>query len=219
MKDLSLNYEISMPRTGVVNNAIILLHGYGGDGKDISILSSIWERHLKNTLIICPDGHEVCKINPGGYQWFDLTLDDPEYILEQVLIAEKKINFFINEIKNKFKLENKDICLSGFSQGCMLSLNVGLTSKDNFNSIIGFSGKIIDKENLSKRIQNTTKVLLFHGSLDTIVPSNNLLESKDFLLRHKIQVDTKMIIDCEHTIPSEASSSALLYLKKNFQQK
>ena len=36
-----------MPRTGVVNNAIILLHGYGGDGKDISILSSIWERHLK----------------------------------------------------------------------------------------------------------------------------------------------------------------------------
>ena len=33
--------------------------------------------------------HEKCLINPSGYQWFDLTKEDPEYILEQSLNAEK----------------------------------------------------------------------------------------------------------------------------------
>ncbi len=84
-----------------IKNAIILLHGYGGDGKDISMLSYNWRRHLPNTIFICPNGHELCPINPSGFQWFDLTKDDQNYIIEQSLIAEKKVNKFINEIKKK----------------------------------------------------------------------------------------------------------------------
>ena len=41
-----------------------------------------WKRHLPNTIFICPNGHEKCSINPSGYQWFDLSKDDPRYILE-----------------------------------------------------------------------------------------------------------------------------------------
>ena len=89
-----------------IQSAIILLHGYGGDGKDISMLSLNWKRYLPNTIFICPNGHEQCVINPSGFQWFDLTKDDPTYILEQSLKAEKKLNKFINEVKNEFNLEN-----------------------------------------------------------------------------------------------------------------
>ena len=60
-----------------INNAVILLHGYGGDGKDISMLTLNWKRFLPNTIFLCPNGHEECAINPSGYQWFDLTKDDP----------------------------------------------------------------------------------------------------------------------------------------------
>ena len=97
-----------------IKNAIILLHGYGGDGKDISMLSLNWKRHLPNTIFICPNGHESCSINPSGYQWFDLTKDDSKYILEQSIKAEKKLNQFINEVKNEFNLEYNNICLSKF---------------------------------------------------------------------------------------------------------
>ena len=87
-------------------------------------------------------------INPSGFQWFDLTKDDPNYILEQSIKAEKKLNQFIDEIKNEFNLENDKICLSGFSQGCMMSINLGLTSDQEYNCIVGFSGKIINQEDL-----------------------------------------------------------------------
>ena len=199
-----------------IKNAIILLHGYGGDGKDISMLSLNWKRHLPNTIFFCPNGHEVCPINPSGFQWFDLTKDDTDYILDQSIKAEEKIKLFINEIKQEFNLKNNQLCLSGFSQGCMMSLNVGLTSEEKFSCIVGFSGKIINQDNLKIRIKNSTDTLLIHGDADQVVPSTHLLEAKDFLIRNNVDVKTLLIKNCDHHIPMQASSTALNYiLKKN----
>ena len=197
-----------------IENAIILLHGYGGDGKDISMLSLNWKRHLPNTVFICPNGHEPCSINPSGFQWFDLTKDDPKYILEQSIKAENKLNEFIEEIKNEFKLENDKICLSGFSQGCMMSINLGLTSKKKFNCIVGFSGKIINQDNLKSRKKIPTDILLIHGDSDQVVSPDFMLEAKDFFIRNNIAIETHLIKNCDHHIPIEASSIALNYILK-----
>ena len=197
-----------------IKNAVILLHGYGGDGNDISMLSLNWKRHLPNTIFICPNGHETCEINPSGYQWFDLTKDDPNYILKETKKAEEILKKFINEIKEEYNLINNNICLSGFSQGCMMSLNVGLTSEDKFSSIVGFSGKIINQNDLKQRIKNLTDVFLIHGELDDIVSPTFLLEAKDFLIREKINVESHMVKNCGHHIPIEASSLALNYILK-----
>ena len=197
-----------------IKNAVILLHGYGGDGNDISMLSLNWKRHLPNTIFICPNGHETCEINPSGYQWFDLTKDDPNYILKETKKAEEILKKFINEIKEEYNLINNNICLSGFSQGCMMSLNVGLTSEDKFSSIVGFSGKIINQNDLKLRIKNLTDVFLIHGELDDIVSPTFLLEAKDFFIREKINVESHMVKNCGHHIPIEASSLALNYILK-----
>ena len=210
-----LDSIIIKPEKGVeIKNAIILLHGYGGDGKDISMLSLNWKRHMPNTVFICPNGHEPCAINPSGYQWFDLTREDSDYILEQSIKAEEVLKKFINEVKKEFNLSNNKICLSGFSQGCMMSLNVGLTFEEKFLCIVGFSGKIINHKDLKNRIKNNTETLLIHGEADQIVPSTNLLEAKDFLIRNNVKIDTLLIKNCDHNIPIEASSTALNFILK-----
>ena len=207
-----INPEKDIP----INNAIILLHGYGGDGKDISMLTLNWKRFLPNTIFLCPNGHEACQINALGFQWFDLTKDDDQYILEQSKKAEKKLQQFIEEVKIKYNLKNSQICLSGFSQGCMMSINLGLTASANYNCIVGFSGKIINQDDIIKRKSSSTKMLLIHGDLDSVVSPTYLLESKDFLIRNNIEVETNLIKNCEHTIPVEASSIALNYIINNF---
>ena len=213
----SLNTSIIKPEKNIsITSAIILLHGYGGSGKDISMITLNWKRFLPNTVFLCPDGHERCSINPNGYQWFDSSNDDPNYILEESKKSEKKINEFIKEVKKNYNLKNSQICLSGFSQGCMMSINLGLTTNENYNCVVGFSGKIIDKNDLLKRKTSSTKMLLMHGDMDAVVPPNNLLEAKDFMIRNNIQVETKMIKNCDHHIPIEASSLALNYIKNNF---
>ena len=199
-----------------IKNAIILLHGYGGDGKDISMLSLNWKRHLPNTIFICPNGHEQCPINPTGYQWFDLTKENPDYIVEQSIKAEKKLVQFVDEVKNEYKLKNEKICLSGFSQGCMMSINLGLTSDQKFSCIVGFSGKIINQEDLKLRKKNSTNVLLIHGDSDQVVSPTFLLEAKDFFIRNNIEIKTHLIKNCDHHIPIEASSIALNFILKKF---
>ena len=212
-----LTTEIIKPENDIpINNAVILLHGYGGDGKDISMITLNWKRFLNNTVFLCPNGHEKCSINPAGYQWFDLTNNDPQYILEQSKKAEKKLQQFINEVKVQYNLKNSQICLSGFSQGCMMSINLGLTSNENFNCIVGFSGKVINQEDLVNRKTSSTKMLLIHGDQDTIVSPTSLLEAKDFLIRNSIEVETEIIQNCDHHIPIEASSKALNYIRNNF---
>ena len=212
----SLNTVVIKPEKNLpIKNAIILLHGYGGDGKDISMLTLNWRRFLPNTVFLCPDGHETCSINPSGFQWFDLTKEDPAYILNQSTKAEKKIIKFIEEVKKNFNLDSSKICLSGFSQGSMLSINLGLISDENYACVVGFSGKIINKEDLLKRKKSNTKFLLIHGDLDEVVPPSSLLEAKDFLLRNNIDVQTNMIKGCGHNISVEASSLALNFIREN----
>ena len=211
-----LNAKIIKPEDKNINNAVILLHGYGGDGNDIAPVTINWKRFLPNTIFICPDGPETCSINPTGYQWFDLNSEDEEYITKKASEAEKIFKEFIVEIKNEFNLLNSNICLSGFSQGCMMSINVGLSEKEKFAGIIGFSGKIINRNELGNRILSKPSTLLIHGDQDEIVPPVNLLEAKDFFERNKIDITTKMLKGCGHNIPVEASSLGLTFLKKIF---
>tara|TARA_B100000424_G_C22812950_1_gene435222 strand:+ start:118 stop:774 length:657 start_codon:yes stop_codon:yes gene_type:complete len=197
-------------------NAVLLCHGYGGDGKDISILASYWRSFLPETIFICPDAPEKCAASPTGFQWFDLLDQTSEQILSKSLIAESKLNKFIDEVKKKNNLTSDKIIIGGFSQGCMLALQTGIKRKDKINSIIGYSGKIIDTEHLSKNINSRPNVILMHGDNDQVVTIEAFLESKDFFGRNNYTIETKIFKNCEHRIPREGSSLGLQFIKKHF---
>tara|TARA_B110000438_G_scaffold244396_1_gene244858 strand:- start:616 stop:1272 length:657 start_codon:yes stop_codon:yes gene_type:complete len=194
---------------------VILCHGYGGDGKDISTLAINWQRFLPDTIFLCPNAPEICSISPLGYQWFDLASEKEEIILDKSLIAEEKLNIFLDEALNNFNLEPKNVGLVGFSQGCMIGIQVGLKNKKGINCFIGYSGKIINKKHLSENIKSKPKIFLMHGSNDTIVSPTYLLEAKEHLNNLGLKIKTKIFKDCEHRIPVEGISLGLEFLKKN----
>ena len=98
-------------------NAVILCHGYGGDGNDISILANYWKAHLPDTIFICPDAPEKCAASPTGFQWFDLMDQTPEQILSKSLVAENKLNKLIDEVKEKNNLKASEITIGGVTLG------------------------------------------------------------------------------------------------------
>ena len=198
------------PRQG-----IILCHGYGGDGKDISSLAINWRRFLPDAIFLCPNAPEICTVNPQGYQWFDLTSEEEEVILEKSLMAEEKLNTFLDQVFDNFQLEPTNLALVGFSQGCMVSIQVGLKKKEQINCIIGYSGKVINQKHLSNNINSKPKIFLMHGANDTIVPPTHLLEAKEYLNKCGLKIKTKLFKNCDHKIPVEGSSLGLGFLKKN----
>ena len=194
---------------------IVLCHGYGGDGKDISTLAINWQRFLPEAIFLCPNAPEICAVNPQGYQWFDLSSDKEELILEKSLIVEEKLNTFIDQILNNFQLEPNNLALVGFSQGCMMSIQIALKKKKQISCLIGYSGKVINQKHLSDNIHSKPKIFLMHGTNDTLVPPTHLLEAKEYLVKHGLKIKTKMFKDCEHRIPVEGVSLGLGFLKKN----
>ena len=198
------------PRQG-----IILCHGYGGDGKDISSLAINWRRFLPDAIFLCPNAPEICTVNPQGYQWFDLTSEEEEVILEKSLMAEEKLNTFLDQVFDNFQLEPTNLALVGFSQGCMVSIQVGLKKKEQINCIIGYSGKVINQKHLSNNINSKPKIFLMHGENDTIVPPTHLLEAKEYLNKCGLKIKIKFFKNCDHKIPVEGSSLGLGFLKKN----
>ena len=195
--------------------AVVLCHGYGGDGKDISALAINWQRFLPDAIFLCPNAPEICDINPQGYQWFDHASEKEEIILEKSLVAEEKLSIFLDQVFNNFKIEANNLALVGFSQGCMISIQVGLKKKEQINCIVGYSGKVINKKHLSGNIKSKPKIFLMHGANDTIVSPTSLLEAKEYLSNLGLKIKTKMFKDCEHKIPIEGSSLGLEFLKKN----
>ena len=215
-----INYNLEVISTEPLSKkkpkqAIILCHGYGGDGKDISSLALSWQRFLPDAIFLSPNAPEICSINPNGYQWFDLSSDKEEIIYEKSLIAEKKLSEFLDHVMNNFELMPNNLSLVGFSQGCMMVIQVGLKKKEKINCLIGYSGKIINKKYLLNSIKSKPKIFLMHGENDTIVSPVSLLEAKEFLANQNIKIKTKLFENCEHKIPVEGLSLGLEFLKKN----
>ena len=216
MTKYSLNVTSVPPfLEGKPQQAIILCHGYGGDGKDISILANNWRRFLPNAIFLCPDAPEICSINSGGYQWFDLMSEDESKIVENSLIAEKKLNLFIDEILESLNLSPDKLGLVGFSQGCMLALQTALKREDEIKCILGYSGKIMNKNYLDGKIVSRPNIFLMHGDKDTVVPLSHLLEAKEFFNKNNYKIKIKIFKNCEHKIPVEGSSLGLEFLKQN----
>ena len=102
----TLNTTIINPKLSQKpKNAVILCHGYGGDGKDISILANYWKNYLPETIFICPDAPEKCAVSATGFQWFDLMDQTKDEILTKSLVAEIKLNKLIDEVKDNLNLK------------------------------------------------------------------------------------------------------------------
>ena len=130
--------------------------------------------------------------------------------------SENKLNKLIDEVKLKYKLSANQIIIGGFSQGCMITLQAGIKRKDKINSIIGYSGRIISTDHLSKNIISKPNIFLMHGDLDQVVTIESFLEAKEFFGKHNYEIETKIFKNCEHRIPTEGSSLGLQFIKKHF---
>ena len=130
--------------------------------------------------------------------------------------SKKYSNKLIDEVKTKNNLQTDQIIIGGFSQGCMITLQTGIKRRDTVNSIVGYSGRIISTEHLSKNIVSRPNIILMHGDLDQVVPIESLLEAKEFFGKNNYEIETKIFKHCEHRIPTEGSSLGLQFIKKHF---
>ena len=90
----------------------------------------------------------------------------------------------IDEIIEKYKIDEENITLLGFSQGTILSFSVALSYPQKVKNIIGLSGYIneaIFKDNYRNNNFKNLSIYSSHGSVDQVIPIDWARKTKPFL--------------------------------------
>jgi phospholipase/carboxylesterase len=156
--------------SGKADRLVIFCHGYGADGNDLIGLGRHWQRQLPTTAFVSPNAPERCAGSPMGYQWFPITRLAPDEMLRGVERAAPILNAFIDAELARLGIDESRLALVGFSQGTMMSLQVGLRRAISPAGIVGFSGALPGPEKLPGEIVSRPPVLLVHGDADDMIP-------------------------------------------------
>ena len=206
------------PRNGnEPEKLVILLHGYGSNGRDLIDLAQPMSQSMPNTHFIAPDAPDACEIAPFGNQWFSLMDRSLPHMQAGVSAAAPLLDRFIDAQRDRFSLADKDVALVGFSQGTMLSLAVGLARPRPLAGILGYSGRLLNGG--AVRPGAACPVLLVHGTEDDVVPYDCSEQAVARLAEVNIGAQ---LIKCEglgHSIDQTGLISGVLFLKDCFNSK
>lgn len=176
------------PASGKARALVVLLHGYGADGKDLIELGAQWRHLLPDAAFVAPHAPATIAGFPpgmgGGRQWFALDAYDPNLLrrdpqqaagvyagmqvgAEQAAPALQR---FLDAELAKHNLAGGRLALVGFSQGTMMALHVGLRRLPGPAAILGYSGAMLGADTLKEQIRCRPPIYLIHGDADDIVP-------------------------------------------------
>lgn len=168
---------IEVPNSDPNALAVICLHGYGADMRDLAPLAQELETKRPVTWFF-PDAPEV--LDWGGRAWFpidvaafeeaqrtgtprDLSLREPPG-LEW---AREELQRFIAELGIPWNR----IVLMGFSQGSMLAVDLALRAESAPAGVVILSGTLVDKARTAGLAPSRKGLPFFqsHGSVDPIL--------------------------------------------------
>ena len=215
-----LNVKEKMPTSGSVKKVVIFLHGYGADGADLFSLSDPLSEQLPDCFFASPDAPRKCGASPFGYEWFPIPDIDGSTItdmMQALATSEKLIIKLIDGYKKRFELDYSDIVLLGFSQGCMISLNIGLRQLNDLAGIVGISGRLLMPESLEEnKKERYPSIILIHGDADEVVPISSMHEAEKVLDKINVKFSTHVSKNIGHGIAPDGLSKALEFIKNIF---
>ena len=181
--------------SGTPDALVILLHGYGADGNDLIGLAPPLSQVLPNAAFVSPNAPEPCRAAPMGRQWFPISYLDGSSEKEMndgFVRASEILHGFIDSEIARSGLAADRVALVGFSQGTMMSLEVGLRRDERLAGIVGFSGRLLRAEALTGEIGSRPPPLLVHGADDPMVPPASLEDAEKALAAAGIDVSAHM---------------------------
>lgn len=199
---------------GPPKQAIVLLHGYGSDGQDLIGLAGYWRQMLPEAIFLAPNAPEPCRQNPGGYQWFDIDPDRPDYRDGGAAAARPVIVEFLADLWTQTGLDAGNTVLAGFSQGAMMALHTGLSLEQTLLGIVSFSGALIPPPALLDGRGAKPPVCLIHGANDPVVAPAQSIEARRELEQHGFTVRYHVEANAGHTITEDGLAFASAFVEE-----
>ena len=144
---------------------MVVLHGLGDSMEGYRWLPVALQLPWMNYLLVnAPDPYY------GGYSWYDFAGE-----AESGIRRSRALLFELLEAQRDQGFPTGQTLLFGFSQGCLLTLEVGLRYPHRLAGLIGISGYVHEPETLLKELSPVAReqrLLVTHGTLDPLIALN-----------------------------------------------
>lgn len=153
---------------------MIVLHGRGDRGEGFHWLPEALGINSLNYLFLdapYPYG--------PGQSWYD----PPPRQGPGILHSRQILNRLLDTLQRECGVEAKDIFLFGFSQGCLMSIDVALRYPQRLGGIIGVSGYVFFEEEYPAQLAacaRQQKFLITHGYQDDML---DIARTRDSIAR------------------------------------
>jgi phospholipase/carboxylesterase len=180
---------------------MVMLHGLGDSIEGYRWMPEALNLPWLNFLLVnAPDAYN------GGFSWFDY----PDNIGPGVVRSRKLLFELLDDLKAK-GFPPEQITLGGFSQGGLMTVDVGLRYPQRFAGLVDISGWVFEIEKLLKELSPVAReqrLLITHGPYDPLIPFDAVREQANTLKVAKLGVDWQQFPK-GHTIYGEEELSVI----------
>ena len=202
---------------GKPKQLMVLLHGYGADGRDLISLGYQWGQLWPDMMFVSPDAPSPCGSGGPGFEWFAIDFDQRD-LARQVglpMAAPVLVNFLI-DLWAQTGVGPAQTVLVGFSQGAMMALHVGTSLDRPIAGIVAFSGAFSPAEGFETGRFPKPPVALIHGAADQVVDPAGSREAASALAAAGYPVDAVLRPGLGHGIDTEGIGRGGLFLRRVF---
>ncbi len=219
MTEIKKLFAHSLPpfKGGAPEQLVILLHGYGANGRDLINLGTSWQEALPAAEFIAPNAPFDCSISgfDASYQWFTLGELDPVVLAKEIKNALPILQNFIAHELQKRNLTESELALVGFSQGTMMALGAGVGRDRQCAGILGYSGAYI---HTAEEVKSMPDTLLIHGEEDSVITVDHMLDAAKQLTDIGVSTRTHVVQGLDHSIDNEGLELGAEFLHKVFEK-
>jgi phospholipase/carboxylesterase len=188
---------------------MIVLHGLGdsmaGYGWWPMAMQLPWLNYL---LVNAPD------VYYSGFSWYEIN--NPE---GGVARSRKLLFQLLDDLAGK-GFAPGNIVFSGFSQGCLMSIEIGARYPHLLAGIVGISGYALMPERLVTELAPMAKrqqFLITHGTQDPLIPIEQVRPQMDILRKAGLQIEWREFVKA-HTIAGEQEMTVIReFVQKRFE--
>ncbi|WP_300629043.1 dienelactone hydrolase family protein [Pseudomonas sp.] len=168
--DLPLSYLEQTQDEARNQPLVIFLHGFGSNEEDLFDIKDALPSTWTYLSVRAP-----MPVEPNGFRWFTKTPGDGDYdgVTADLQSSAKLIEDFVVKATAKYHTQSDRVFLVGFSQGAIMSYEVGLRKPELLRGIAALSGSVLPvlKAEL-KPNEALGKLAIFigHGTLDQPLP-------------------------------------------------
>lgn len=213
--DLPLSYLEQTQSDARNQPLVIFLHGFGSNEEDLfgikDALPSTW------TYL---SARAPMPVDSQGYRWFTKTPGDGDYNGETADLHRSAalIEDFVGKATAKYHTHSNRVFLVGFSQGAIMSYEVGLRKPALVRGIAALSGSVLPvlKAEL-KPSESLGKLAIFigHGTLDQALPYASATRANEVLVGLGLTPEFHGYPGMPHTVSETEVQDLKAWLEKS----